>query len=87
MSGVTTAVADTNDRSLLAAFTRLGEWVLAPIYSTSVDATALWDYHVRIGGATGPDLTPTESARVRPLKSPRAVILLPLMVYIALGAS
>ncbi|KAK0369144.1 LysM domain-containing protein [Colletotrichum limetticola] len=63
MSGVTTAVTDTNDRSLLAAFTRLGEWVLAPIYSTSVDATALWDYHVRIGGATGPDLTPTESAR------------------------
>ncbi|KAK1541347.1 LysM domain-containing protein [Colletotrichum paranaense] len=63
MSGVTTAVADTNDRSLLAALTRLGEWVLAPIYSTSVDATALWDYHVRVGGATGPDLTPTESAR------------------------
>ncbi|KXH39946.1 LysM domain-containing protein [Colletotrichum simmondsii] len=36
MSGVTTAVAD--DRSLLAAFTRRGEWVLDPIYSTSVDA-------------------------------------------------
>ncbi|KAF4774942.1 putative LysM domain-containing protein [Colletotrichum scovillei] len=63
MSGVTTAVVDTNGNSLLAAFTRLGEWVLGPAYSSSADATTLLDDHVRIGGATGTDLTPIESAR------------------------
>ncbi|KXH30734.1 LysM domain-containing protein [Colletotrichum nymphaeae SA-01] len=57
ISGVTTAVADTNDRSLMAAFTRLGEWVLGP------GSAALWDCHVGIGCATATNLTPTESAR------------------------
>ncbi|KAK1703500.1 LOW QUALITY PROTEIN: pectate lyase superfamily protein-domain-containing protein [Colletotrichum lupini] len=37
MSGVTTAVADTNGRTLLAASTRLDEWVLGPVYSSSAD--------------------------------------------------
>ncbi|KAK1979523.1 pectate lyase superfamily protein-domain-containing protein [Colletotrichum cereale] len=40
MSGVTTAVADTNGRSLLAASTRIDEWVLGPVYSGSADAGA-----------------------------------------------
>ncbi|KAK7445572.1 LysM domain-containing protein [Colletotrichum acutatum] len=57
ISGVTTAVADTNDCSLLAAFIRLGEWVLGPVYSSSADAgsAALWDCHVRIGDGHRPD--------------------------------
>ncbi|GJD05036.1 lysM domain-containing protein [Colletotrichum higginsianum] len=38
MSGVTTAVADTNGRSLLAASARVDEWVLGPVYSSSADA-------------------------------------------------
>ncbi|KAK1638756.1 pectate lyase superfamily protein-domain-containing protein [Colletotrichum phormii] len=40
MSGVTTAVADTTGRSLLAASTRLDEWVLGPVYSSSAAAGA-----------------------------------------------
>ncbi|KAF6837096.1 exo-beta-D-glucanase [Colletotrichum musicola] len=35
MSGVTTAVADTNGQSLLTASARLDEWVLGPVYSGS----------------------------------------------------
>ncbi|KZL70356.1 exo-beta-D-glucanase, partial [Colletotrichum tofieldiae] len=40
MSGVTTAVADTSGRSLLAASARIDEWVLGPVYSSSTDAGA-----------------------------------------------
>ncbi|KAK2049538.1 pectin lyase-like protein [Colletotrichum somersetense] len=40
MSGVTTAVADTNGRSLLAASARIDEWILGPVYSGSADASA-----------------------------------------------
>ncbi|KAL0932541.1 LysM domain-containing protein [Colletotrichum truncatum] len=40
MSGVTTAVADTNGRSLLAPSARVDEWVLGPVYSGLADTSA-----------------------------------------------
>ncbi|KAK1992419.1 pectin lyase-like protein [Colletotrichum falcatum] len=38
MSDVMTSVADTSGRSLLAASTRLDEWVVGPVYSPSANA-------------------------------------------------
>ncbi|KAK1966745.1 pectin lyase-like protein [Colletotrichum sublineola] len=40
MSDVTAAVADTDGRSLLAASSRVEEWVLGPVYSGSADSSA-----------------------------------------------